>query len=39
MCGIGAHSWTDALAASDAAWTDIYFNPDGGAKIYLGGSG
>lgn len=32
LCGLGAHKWT-----SPVAWEDIYINPDGTAKLYLGG--
>ena len=37
MCGLGAHSWTDAEAQTGAAWEDIYIQPDGGTAVYLGG--
>lgn len=36
MAAIGAHSWTSADSQTGAAWADMYFNPDGAAKIYLG---
>lgn len=39
LCVIGAHGWTSAAAGTGAAWEDIYFNPDGSAKIYLGNKG
>lgn len=37
MCGIGAHSWTDAEAQTGAAWEDVYIQPDGNKAVYLGG--
>lgn len=39
MCGLGAHSWTDAQAGTGAAWEPVYINPDGSAATYIGGSG
>ena len=39
MCGLGAHSWTDATAGTGAAWEDIYLNPDGNKAVYIGGYG
>ena len=38
MCGLGAHSWTDAEAQTGAAWEDIYIQPDGNKAVYLGGN-
>lgn len=37
MCGLGAHSWTDAEAQTGAAWEDVYIQPDGNKAVYLGG--
>ena len=37
MCGLGAHSWTDAESQTGAAWEDIYIQPDGSTAVYLGG--
>lgn len=39
LAGIGAHSWTDAINGSGAAWAPIYFNPDGAAPMYFGANG
>jgi hypothetical protein len=36
---MGAHSWTSANDETDAAWADFTINPDGGANVYIGGSG
>ena len=37
MCGLGAHSWTDAETQTGAAWEDIYIQPDGNKAVYFGG--
>lgn len=37
MCGMGAHSWTNAETQTGAAWDDIYIQPDGAKAVYLGG--
>ena len=39
MCGIGAHSWTDAESQTGAAWEDVYIQPDGNKATYIGGKG
>jgi hypothetical protein len=38
LAGIGVHSWTDAVAGTNAAWAPMYFQPGGGASaaIYMG---
>jgi hypothetical protein len=36
MAAIGAHSWTSADSQTGASWADMYFNPDGDAKVYIG---
>lgn len=37
-CVLGAHSWTNAQQGTNAAWEDVYINPDGDKAVYLGGS-
>jgi len=36
ICGIGAHSWSNSFEETDAAWEDIYLNPDGNKAVYIG---
>jgi hypothetical protein len=36
MAGLGAHSWTSAKDGTDPAWANMYFNPDGPAKVFIG---
>lgn len=36
MAGMGAHSWTSASGQTGAAWADLYINPGGATKTYIG---
>lgn len=37
MAAIGGHKFSNSATESNAAWSDIYFQPDGDKSVYMGG--